>query len=87
MVWRASEGSVSTYYVVPFPHSGLYGNQDDDTGSVPATFQLVHFIGWKPDKSQLQPAKRGSASVSLKDIGKLVSDEQQQQQKSDPPIG
>ncbi|XP_003392146.1 PREDICTED: arginine-hydroxylase NDUFAF5, mitochondrial-like, partial [Amphimedon queenslandica] len=31
-----------------------YGNED---GSVPATFQLLYFIGWKPDPSQVGPAK------------------------------
>ena len=44
---------------------GAYGT---DSGSVPATFQLLHFIGWKPDKSQAQPAPRGSATASLKDL-------------------
>ena len=50
---------------------GEYGNED---GSVPATFQLVYFIGWKPDPSQLGPAKRGSANVSLKELSDVMVD-------------
>ncbi|XP_055878473.1 arginine-hydroxylase NDUFAF5, mitochondrial-like [Biomphalaria glabrata] len=45
----------------------MYGNEK----GIPATFQVVNFIGWKPDPSQPQPAKRGSGQVSLKDIDKL----------------
>lgn len=48
----------------------MYGNED---GSIPATFQILNFIGWKPDKSQAKPAKRGSGQVSLKDIDKIDS--------------
>ena len=46
----------------------LYGNED---GTVPATFHVFNFIGWKPDASQRPPARRGSASHSLKDVGEL----------------
>ncbi|BFZ07586.1 hypothetical protein BsWGS_10624 [Bradybaena similaris] len=45
----------------------MYGNE---TG-VPATFQVINFIGWKPDPSQPKAAKRGSGQVSLKDIDKI----------------
>ncbi|KAL3253100.1 hypothetical protein MRX96_054672 [Rhipicephalus microplus] len=47
----------------------LYGNED---GSIPATFHILSFIGWKPDPSQAKPAKRGSQTVSLKDLGSLL---------------
>ncbi|CAI5441221.1 unnamed protein product [Caenorhabditis angaria] len=40
----------------------------------PATFKVVSFIGWKPGPKMPKPAKRGSQSVSLKDIGKIVED-------------
>ncbi|XP_077997022.1 arginine-hydroxylase NDUFAF5, mitochondrial-like [Glandiceps talaboti] len=43
----------------------MYANED---GSVPATFQILYLIGWKPDDKQLKPAKRGSATVSMKDL-------------------
>ncbi|XP_013386082.1 arginine-hydroxylase NDUFAF5, mitochondrial [Lingula anatina] len=46
----------------------MYGLED---GNLPATFQIIHFIGWKPHPSQKKPAKRGSATVSIKDIDKL----------------
>ncbi|XP_033639668.1 arginine-hydroxylase NDUFAF5, mitochondrial-like [Asterias rubens] len=49
-------------------YKDMYGNED---GSVPATFQILYMIGWKPDESQPKPAKRGSATASLKDLDKL----------------
>ena len=48
----------------------MYGNKD---GSVPATFQLLYFIGWKPDPSHLGPAKRGSGTISFKELGEIGS--------------
>ncbi|KAI5481487.1 putative methyltransferase c20orf7 mitochondrial precursor [Pseudohyphozyma bogoriensis] len=42
----------------------LHGLED---GSIPATFQIMHMIGWKPSPTQQKPAKRGSGTVSLKD--------------------
>ncbi|WVR07555.1 hypothetical protein IAU60_004597 [Kwoniella sp. DSM 27419] len=43
----------------------LYGNED---GSVPATFQIIFLIGWKPGPNQPKPLERGSATTNLKDI-------------------
>ncbi|KAJ2003491.1 hypothetical protein GGI02_001158 [Coemansia sp. RSA 2322] len=46
-------------------YSEMHGNED---GSVPATFQVMYMIGWKPDPSQPQPLPRGSGQVSLGDM-------------------
>lgn len=46
----------------------MYGHED---GTVPATFQILFMIGWKPDKSQAKPAKRGSADLSFGELDKL----------------
>ena len=46
----------------------MYGNSD---GSIPATFQILFWIGWKPDPTQPKALERGSADVSLKDIHRL----------------
>uniref|UniRef100_A0A8C1MYE8 Arginine-hydroxylase NDUFAF5, mitochondrial n=1 Tax=Cyprinus carpio TaxID=7962 RepID=A0A8C1MYE8_CYPCA len=46
----------------------MYGNED---GSVPATFQILYMIGWKPHESQAKPVKRGSANVSFADLSKM----------------
>ncbi|XP_042522347.1 arginine-hydroxylase NDUFAF5, mitochondrial isoform X1 [Dipodomys spectabilis] len=46
----------------------MYGNED---GSVPATYQIYHMIGWKYHDSQARPAERGSATVSFGELGKL----------------
>ena len=42
----------------------MYGNED---GSIPATFQVIYMIGWRPDETQPLPKQRGSAKKSLKD--------------------
>lgn len=46
----------------------MYRNSD---GSVPATYQIYHMIGWKYHNSQARPAERGSATVSFGELGKL----------------
>lgn len=45
-------------------------SEKSETG-VPASFQIISFIGWKPDASQPKPAERGSADISLKELYKL----------------
>ena len=52
---------------------------------VPATFQILNFIAWKPDPSQKGPAKRGSAQFSLKDLDK-VNAAMQNEHSDDPEI-
>ncbi|XP_064172898.1 arginine-hydroxylase NDUFAF5, mitochondrial [Anguilla rostrata] len=46
----------------------MYGHED---GSVPATFEILYMIGWKPHESQAKPARRGSGSVTFGELGKL----------------
>ncbi|XP_043552571.1 arginine-hydroxylase NDUFAF5, mitochondrial isoform X2 [Chiloscyllium plagiosum] len=46
----------------------MYGNDD---GSVPATFQILYMIGWKPHDSQAKPAQKGSATFSFGDLGNI----------------
>eukprot|EP01134_Creolimax_fragrantissima_P004761 CFRG4761T1 len=43
-----------------------YGNSD---GTIPASFDIVYFIGWTPDPSQQQPMKKGTAEFNLKEFG------------------
>lgn len=47
----------------------MYGTEGQD--GIPATYQILYFIAWKPDESQVKPAKRGSGQVSLKNIGSI----------------
>lgn len=50
----------------------LYGKEKEDGSAyVPATFQVMYLLGWKPDASQPKPLERGTGQVSLKDISKL----------------
>jgi NADH dehydrogenase [ubiquinone] 1 alpha subcomplex assembly factor 5 len=49
----------------------LYGKEQDGKHSVPATFQIIYMLGWKPDASQPKPLPRGSGEMSLKDLYKL----------------
>ncbi|KAJ8002182.1 hypothetical protein DPEC_G00177170 [Dallia pectoralis] len=46
----------------------MYGCDD---GSVPATFEILYMIGWKPHSSQAKPAERGSANVSFGELSKI----------------
>ncbi|KAL7282697.1 hypothetical protein ACG7TL_004171 [Trametes sanguinea] len=43
----------------------LHGHED---GTVPATFQVIYVIGWKPAPNQPKPLERGSAQTNLKDV-------------------
>jgi len=43
----------------------LHGLED---GTVPATFQIIYLIGWKPAPTQAKPLERGSAEKSLKEV-------------------
>ncbi|XP_061843989.2 arginine-hydroxylase NDUFAF5, mitochondrial [Nerophis lumbriciformis] len=49
----------------------MYGKED---GSIPATFDVLYMIGWKPHESQAKAAKRGSASVSFADLSQIHQD-------------
>lgn len=46
-------------------YRAMHGNED---GSLPATFRIIHMIGWKEGGNQPKPLKRGSGEVNLKDI-------------------
>ncbi|KIO29494.1 hypothetical protein M407DRAFT_168422 [Tulasnella calospora MUT 4182] len=46
-------------------YKALHGNED---GSIPATFEVVYMIGWKPDASQPKPLERGAGKTNLKDV-------------------
>ncbi|KAG6828657.1 hypothetical protein H0H92_007126 [Tricholoma furcatifolium] len=43
----------------------LHGNED---GTIPATFQIIYMIGWKPAPTQPKPLDRGTGEVSLKEV-------------------
>uniref|UniRef100_A0A673IAY5 Arginine-hydroxylase NDUFAF5, mitochondrial n=1 Tax=Sinocyclocheilus rhinocerous TaxID=307959 RepID=A0A673IAY5_9TELE len=60
----------------------MYGNED---GSVPATFQILYMIGWKPHESQAKPAKRGSANVSFADLSKISKLQTDHQKTNEKP--
>lgn len=49
----------------------MYGKEVDGKFSVPATFQIIYMLGWKPDASQPKPLPRGSGEVSLKDLYRM----------------
>ena len=47
----------------------LYGERfADPDGRVPATLEIIWMSGWAPHEGQQKPARRGSATVSLKDV-------------------
>lgn len=49
----------------------MYGKGD----GIAATFQIIYFVGWKPAPSQPVPLERGSANVSLKDLGRIIEND------------
>lgn len=46
-------------------YKSLSGNED---GTIPATFQIIYVIGWRPAPTQPKPLERGSGKTNLKDI-------------------
>lgn len=48
-----------------------------EDGSIPATFQVIYMTGWREHYSQPKPKRRGSATVSFKDIHKHFGSENQ----------
>eukprot|EP01128_Nolandella_sp_AFSM9_P000530 TRINITY_DN10687_c0_g1_i1.p1 TRINITY_DN10687_c0_g1~~TRINITY_DN10687_c0_g1_i1.p1 ORF type:complete len:348 (+),score=64.44 TRINITY_DN10687_c0_g1_i1:27-1046(+) len=59
---------VDTFLSASSIYQSMYGNED---GTVPASFQVIWMIGWKPHVSQPKPLRRGSQTHSLGDIGKI----------------
>ncbi|GJQ86263.1 hypothetical protein Trydic_g8961 [Trypoxylus dichotomus] len=62
-----------TQFAAAAIYQQLYGKYDQETGkpSVPATFQIINMIGWKPHPKHPKPLERGTGEVSFKDIHKL----------------
>nr|CAG4637176.1 EOG090X09JT [Ceriodaphnia reticulata]SVE73058.1 EOG090X09JT [Ceriodaphnia reticulata] len=57
-----------TMFAASAIYKELYGNED---GTIPATFQIIYLIGWKPDPSQPKPLERGTGEISIKDLYRL----------------
>lgn len=70
---RSAHLDRDTMFAAAAIYQELYGKEEEDGGGggVPATFQILYAVAWKPDPSQPKPAQRGSGQVSLKDIGRL----------------
>ncbi|KAK4049618.1 hypothetical protein OIO90_005377 [Microbotryomycetes sp. JL221] len=64
VVNRRSKLSRDTLMAAASIYRELHGHED---GTIPATFQIMHMIGWKPHESQQKPAARGSGKISLAD--------------------
>ncbi|XP_055693079.1 arginine-hydroxylase NDUFAF5, mitochondrial [Lutzomyia longipalpis] len=50
-------------------YSQMYKKPD---GGIPATFQVIYLVAWKPSPNQPKALARGSGQVSLKDLDKVV---------------
>lgn len=62
--------SPETFAAAAAVYQDMYGNED---GTVPATFQVIYLLGWKPDPTQAKPAARGSATHSIADLSSGMS--------------
>ncbi|KAJ3274429.1 hypothetical protein HDV01_003033 [Terramyces sp. JEL0728] len=51
--------------------SAIYDSVYGEQGHVPATFQIIYMIGWKPHYSQPKPKERGSQQHSFKDLDSI----------------
>ncbi|KAG5866554.1 hypothetical protein JTB14_012958 [Gonioctena quinquepunctata] len=62
-----------TQFAASAIYQQLYGSTDPETGktTIPATFQIINMLGWKPHPQQPKPLERGTGDVSLKDLYKL----------------
>merc|ERR1712185_865014 len=54
---RKAHVSRDTLLAAAIAYQDMYGNDD---GTIPVTFQVVYFLGWRPDQSQREPLGRGS---------------------------
>lgn len=52
--------------------AAIYQNMYGKPEGIPATFQVIYLVAWKPFPNQPQPLERGSGDVSLKDLGKVI---------------
>ena len=43
----------------------MYGSEE---GNIPATFQIIYMIGWKPSPNQPKPLERGSGDTNLNEV-------------------
>jgi NADH dehydrogenase [ubiquinone] 1 alpha subcomplex assembly factor 5 len=69
-VKRHGHLSPDTFAAAAATYQEMYGNDD---GTIPATFQVIYLLGWKPDDSQVKAAPRGSATHSLADLSTGMS--------------
>lgn len=53
--------SRDTFLAAAAAYQHMFGNKDDNY--IPATFQIIFMIGWKPDPSQPKPLKPGDAKI------------------------
>lgn len=53
--------------------AAIYNELYKVENGVSATFQFIHFVGWKPGPNQPKPLPRGSANASFKDLGVIVN--------------
>ncbi|KAJ8325370.1 hypothetical protein O5D80_006307 [Batrachochytrium dendrobatidis] len=67
---RKPSMSKDVFMAAAAAYQAIYGNPD---GTIPATFQIICMIGWKPSDTQPKPLPRGSAKLSLKSIEQNAS--------------
>ncbi|KAL0483415.1 NADH dehydrogenase 1 alpha subcomplex assembly factor [Acrasis kona] len=55
--------------------AAIYDNMyyDEQHKGVPATFEIMYFVGWSPDPTQPKSKRRGSATVHMKDLAKTMN--------------
>lgn len=74
-VKRSLHFSRDLQYATAAVYEKFYGKMNEEKNGggmcIPATFQIIYLVAWKPDPSQPKPLKRGSGEVSLKDLHRI----------------
>ncbi|CAB3257540.1 unnamed protein product [Arctia plantaginis] len=65
--------SKDTQFAAAAIYDEMYGKvmPERNIRGVPATYEIINFLGWKPDPSQPKPIERGSGQVSLKNLHRI----------------
>ncbi|RYG57015.1 methyltransferase domain-containing protein [archaeon] len=75
-VHMAEGAHFDTLLAAAATYQSQYGEED---GTVPASFDIINFIGWSPDSSQPKPLRRGSVPTGFGARGGGIPEELQKE--------
>lgn len=79
-VSRRPKVSKDTFIAANAIYSHLFTEKEGEfKGKVPATFELVHYIGWKDCETQVKPLKPGTKGVDIHTLAEEIDDSDMEQ--------